>query len=331
MNILITGANGFVGSHIVEYALTKDADIFAAIRKSSNTKYIPEKGVHLFVLDFSSQDTLRDGLDRFKSAHGNIDFVIHNAGLTKTLKVGDYDRVNYQLTVDLISALSRSGHKLKKFTYISSMAASSPGMGKEPIAIDQLGEPVSQYGKSKKKTENHIERECPFDYLILRPPPVYGPRDSDMFTVFQMLSKKLEIYIGRQIQLLSFIYVKDLARGIVEATLSPLSNKKYFVSDNKYYDGRVFNEKVKTELQTTTFKIHLPLFLVYIVASFSEIASRITGKVSQLNLEKIKELKCSNWTCKSEKFYHDLDIQPQYSLEQGIRETIEWYKEMKWL
>ncbi len=331
MNVLITGANGFVGSHIVEYALTKDVNVFAAIRQTSNTRYISDEKVKKFVMDFSSEESITEGLEEFYNTYGSIDYIIHNAGLTKTLRSDDYDRVNYQLTLDLISALDQSRHEIKKFTYISSMAAASPGIGDQPITIDQKGEPVSRYGVSKKKTEDYIEESCPLPYLILRPPPVFGPRDEDMFTVFKMLSQKMELYIGGHNQLLSFVYVKDLARGVMEATLSDVSNKKYFLSDGKYYDGRGFNQLVKKELVVKTLQLSLPLFLVYIVAFFSELGSKITGKVSQLNLEKIKELKCPNWTCDSSDFYKDLNIQANYTLEQGIRETVEWYKKESWL
>ena len=331
MNVLITGANGFVGSHIVEYALTQGINVYAAVRASSNTTYLADKRIRLFQMNFSSENSIQKSLDEFYSDFGGIDYIIHNAGITKTLDLKDYEKVNYQLTVNLIRALDNSSHQIKKFTYVSSMAASSPGEGNNPITINQPGNPVSHYGISKKKTESHIEKSCPFKYLILRPPPVFGPRDTDMFTVFQMLSKKIEIYIGGQNQLLSFIYVKDLARGIVESTISNLSNTKYFVSDGNYYDSESFNQKVKEHLQVKSLKISLPLFLVYVVAYISEFVTKITGKVSQLNREKIKELKCPNWMCDSSDFYDDLGIQPIYSLEEGIQETITWYRNNKWL
>lgn len=333
MNILITGSTGFVGSFIVEYALKENVNVVGTIRKTSSLQYLQDERINFIEIDFRSIESIQKCLGEFQSRFGNIDYVIHNAGITKTTKPSDYNLVNYQYTVNLIKALEASSHQLKKFTYISSMAASAPGneISGEPISIDDLDEPVSAYGWSKKNTEVFLEEECNIPYLILRPPPVFGPRDKDMLDVFKIVNKNLEIYIGGKRQLLSFIYVKDLARAIVKSTLSSLSSKKYFLSDNGQYDNMLFHRMIKQQLNKKTLTIHLPLFILYVVAFFSEVYTKITGNFSQLNLEKIKELKCTNWMCDSNDFYRDLQLKPVYSLEEGIKETIEWYQEKNWL
>lgn len=333
MNVLITGATGFIGGFIVDQALAEGLNVFATVRKSSNKQYLTDNRIQFLEFDFSDRQTLTESLKKFNDDHGNVDYVIHNAGVTKALKNEVYESINYNLTVDFVEALKEAGHKLKKFTFISSMAASAPGSNetKQPIKITDPDEPVSAYGASKKKAELYLENESHIPYVILRPPPVFGPRDADMFTVFELIHKKLEMYIGGQKQLLSFIYVKDLARGIVKATISEKQNKKYFLSDNKAYDNFHFNSLIKSYLNTKTITLKLPIFAVYLVAFFSELYSKLTGNLSQLNLEKIKELRCTNWVCDSNEFYQDIGIEPMYSLEAGVRETIDWYKENNWL
>ncbi|MEO9806352.1 MAG: NAD(P)-dependent oxidoreductase [Reichenbachiella sp.] len=331
MNILITGATGFIGKFLVDYALNEKLNVFAAVRKSSNRSSLKNKNIGFVELDLSSKEVLKIQLSEFIEENGSIDYVIHNAGITKSTDNSEYDLVNCSYTINLIKALESTDQPITKFTLISSLAASAPGNSSEMIKIDADGSPVSAYGWSKKKAETYIEEKCTLPYVILRPPPVFGPGDKDMFPVFDLVNKNLELYIGGKLQLLSFIYVKDLARGIIKATISPLVNKKYFLSDNGQYDNVKFNLLIKQYLNKKTLKIKLPLFVVYIVAFFSEIYTRITGNLSQLNIEKIKELKCSNWMCDSRDFYKDLAIEPKYTLYEGIQETIDWYRSEHWL
>ncbi|MEP2024675.1 MAG: NAD(P)-dependent oxidoreductase [Reichenbachiella sp.] len=331
MNIIITGATGFIGKFLVDYALEQDLNVFAAVRKTSDRSSLSNKKVDFLELDLTSIDNLKTTFDNFIDKHGSIDYVIHNAGITKTTHTPDYDLVNCTYTINLIKALESSQQPIKKFSLVSSLAASSPGIGDQMIQIDQKGDPVSAYGWSKKKAEEYIEQKCSLPYVILRPPPVFGPGDKDMFPVFDLMNKNLELYVGGKLQLLSFIYVKDLARGIVTATTSSIENKKYFLSDNGQYDNEKFNALIKECLNKKTLKIKLPLFVVYVVAFFSEIYTRISGNLSQLNIEKIKELKCSNWMCDSRDFYKDMAIEPKYKLYEGIQETIDWYRNEHWL
>ncbi|SMD33189.1 Nucleoside-diphosphate-sugar epimerase [Reichenbachiella faecimaris] len=331
MNIIITGATGFIGKFLVDYALAENLNVFAAVRKSSNRTSLAGKNIGFVELDLTSEESLTSSLNQFVEDQGTIDYVIHNAGITKTTSNSEYELVNCTYTINLIKALENTGQQVKKFTLVSSLAASSPGTGDQMIKIDQVGEPVSAYGWSKKKAEEYIEQNCSLPYVILRPPPVFGPGDKDMFPVFDLVNKNLELYVGGKLQLLSFIYVKDLARGIVAATTSVIKNKKYFLSDNGEYDNEKFNLLIKKYLAKKTLKIKLPLFVVYVVAFFSEIYTRLSGNLSQLNIEKIKELKCSNWMCDSRDFYKDLAIEPKYTLYEGIQETIDWYRNEHWL
>ncbi len=331
MNILITGATGFIGKFLIDYALGEKLNVFAAVRKTSDLSGLKNKGIGFVELDLSSEERLKTTLSDFIEKYGSIDYVIHNAGITKTTDNSDYELVNCSYTINLVKALESTRQSIKKFTLVSSLAASAPGIGNQMIRIDAVGDPVSAYGWSKKKAEHYIEGNCSLPYVILRPPPVFGPGDKDMFPVFDLVNKNLELYAGGKPQLLSFIYVKDLARGIVKATVSPLAGKKYFLSDNGQYDSVKFNSLIKQCLKKKTIKIKLPLFAVYTVAFFSEIYIRITGRFSQLNIEKIKELKCSNWMCDSGDFYKDLAIEPSYTLYEGIQETVDWYRSEHWL
>lgn len=333
MNILITGASGFIGGFIVEKALSIGLNVFAAVRKSSSRKYLVDDKINFIEIDFSDPGRLTEQLIEFKTHHGDIDFVIHNAGVTKVLSEEDYDKVNYRYTKNFVEAIINSKQSIKKFVFVSSLATSGPGKENTdiPIKLSDPLKPVTEYGRSKLKAEKYFQSLKNFPFVIMRPPAVFGPRDTDMFSVFKLISNKLEVYIGGKLQYLSFIYVKDLAAALVEAATCACKEKTYFISDNKKYTNVIFNESVKRRMGVKTFKVNLPMLLVRLVAFISEFAGRITKKPSPLNVDKINELECSNWLCDASSFYKDTGFKCQYSLEEGIEESINWYKKENWL
>ncbi|MFT7161110.1 MAG: UDP-glucose 4-epimerase [Bacteroidia bacterium] len=333
MNILVTGASGFIGGFIVEKAISLGLNVFAAVRKSSSRKYLTDGKINFVEIDFTDSKILTEQLLKFKNIHGDIDFLIHNAGVTKVLSDGDYDKVNYVYTKNLVEAIINSKQSIKKFVFVSSLAASGPGKENTdiPIKLSDPLKPVTQYGRSKLKAEKYFQSLNNFPYVIMRPPAVFGPRDTDMYSVFKLIKNRLEVNIGGKLQYLSFIYVKDLAAALLEAATCACKEKTYFISDNKKYTNVVFSECIKSRMGVKTLVINLPMFLVKLVAFISEKAGKITRKPSPLNVDKINELECGNWLCDASDFYKDTGFKVQYSLEEGIAESINWYKKENWL
>ena len=333
MNILITGASGFIGGYIVDNALAKGLNVYAVVRKSSNRQYLQNSRINFVELNFADPLKLIDQLITLKEEIGTIDYVIHNAGVTKVLSYDDYNKVNFEFTKNFAEALKASNVGLRKFVFISSLAASGPGSQETntPIQSSDEPKPVTEYGRSKLKAEQFLNSLENFPYISLRPPAVFGPRDTDMFSVFQLINNKLELYIGGAKQYLSFISVKDLADAIICATQSEVSQKTYFISDNKYYDNVQFSKLIKRGMAKRTIVIKLPIFLVQVIAFFAEKFGKMTGKPSPLNVDKVNELKSSNWLCDANPFYNDTGFKAKYSLDGAIEETIKWYKNENWL
>lgn len=333
MKILITGASGFIGGFIVEKALEEGHEVIAAIRKTSSKKYLTDSRIQFLELNISNKNILSQQLSDYKKEHENIDAVIHNAGITKALYKNEYDKINFSCTKNIIEVFQELNYPLTKFVYISSLAAIGPGdqVNASFIKLDDKPHPVTAYGKSKLKTEEYIKSLNNFPFIIIRPPAVFGPRDRDMFEVFNLINKKLEILIEGKIQNLSFIYVKDLAAGIIKAVASELSCKTYFVANQKKYTNIIFNNLVKKSMGKKTFVIKLSIFLIYIIAFFAEVCGRITNTPSKLYIQRIKELKSTNWLCDTSLFIKDTGFVPQYSLDEAIQETFKWYKSNNWL
>lgn len=328
--ILITGASGFVGSFLVEtcLALYPDVEVYAGIRKTSSRKYLQDERIKFFEMDFSDRKKLEKDL-----GEEQFNYVIHNAGLTKADKKQDFFKVNTDYTKNLIEALKISNSPLEKFVFVSSMAAYGPADNKpgEMVVESDTPRPIDTYGESKLAAEKFIQSQSDLPYLIFRPTAVYGPREQDIYTFFQILNKGIEPYIGLAEQEVTFIYVKDLARLMVDAAFSKVKRKSYFVADDKVYSNYDLGKYGKQFLNKKSLKIKFPTSLVRGIAYINETYGKISGKMPPLNLEKVNILESLNWKCDIRGLKTDFDFQPAYDLERGLEETIGWYREKGWL
>jgi len=331
--ILITGASGFIGSYLVEQALLNGFEVYAGIRRSSSKQFLQNNRIHCIELDFSSADQLEQQFTIFKQQHGNLDYVIHNAGITQAKKREAFLQVNAGYTENLVKALQASSMLIQKFVLISSLAAYGPGNTETftPIELGQQPTPVSAYGKSKLAAETFLKKINAFPYIIINPTAVYGPRDKDFLQFVALINKGIEPYIGTNKQMVSLIYVKDLTRAIISLLSTDICNRSYIVSDGVDYCKEEIGATVKAILHKKTIKIKIPALPIYLVIALIEKAQQwLFGTLPFLNTEKVKEISSPNWLCKS-KLWTDLSSAPQYLLNDGMKETIEWYQENKWL
>ena len=211
--VLITGASGFVGYHLVEEALKNNLEVYAAVRKTSNIDHLLKIGVNFVFSDFNDISSLEKEIKT-----NRYDYIIHAAGVTKARSNQEYEYINAGLTYNIAAAVSQSDNKLKKFVLISSLAALGPLHTLEGIITEHtVPQPVTSYGKSKLLAEENLSKFPEINFTILRPTAVYGPRDKDIYIFFKQLAAGIEPYIGRMEQKLSFIYVTDLAKAAVNA------------------------------------------------------------------------------------------------------------------
>lgn len=325
--VLITGASGFIGGFLAEEMLRRGLDTYAAVRASSNTKDLKKMGVKILIWDFENSSQMSSIL-----AHHQFDYIIHNAGITKSKSKEEFFKVNADYVKNLAEAIRNSGRLPKKLLFVSSLASYGPADFQEAGEVNEssVPHPVTIYGESKLKAENYLmATELP--YIIIRPTAVFGPKDKDFLTVFSMINNGFELMAGLAPQLLSFIYIKDLVRLIGDALTSDICRKAYFISDGKVYHAAYFNQLVKQNLKRKTIKLKLPMPLVWLVAHISGFVSNFTGKYPPLNPEKFNEIKARNWACDISPLIKDFNFKPEYDLESGIEETIGWYKSEKWL
>lgn len=332
--IIITGASGFIGSFLVEKALNLGFQTWAGIRKSSSKEYLQDKNILFIELSFGNKEKLVEQLKEFKKTFGKIDYVIHNAGITKCLDPKDFDRINFQNTVHFVEALQEAECVPDKFLLMSSLSAF--GLGDEinytPIKLTDTPRPNTAYGISKLKAEQYLQNTTNFPYMILRPTGVYGPREKDYFLMLKTVKSGLDVGAGFKPQHLTFIYVKDLVDAAFLALESPLKNKNYFVADGDVHTDKEYTALVKKVLDKEhVLSIKVPLCVLKLISLVAESISKITKKPSTLNRDKYKIMKQRNWECDIEPLIQDLRFTPQYNLERGLTESVNWYKENGWL
>ena len=167
--------------------------------------------------------------------------------------------------------------------------------------------------------------------MIIAPTGVYGPRDKDFLQFIKLINSGFELYLGAGKQMISMIYVKDLTRAVIELLKLPMVNQRYFVSDGIHYSKEKVGEIVKDVLQKKSVKLTLPLTPVILTVAGIEKIYSLFGKRPFLNQQKLAEISHPNWTCNSNDLWIDITSSPQYLLEEGMRETVSWYKENKWI
>jgi len=331
MKILITGASGFIGSFIVEEALNRGMETWAAVRGSSSRRYLSDSRIHFLELDLSSEEKLEQQLSGVY-----FDYIVHAAGVTKCLHQEDFLTVNYEGTKHLINALLNLQMPIKRFVYLSSLSVFGAIKEKKPyleINENDLPKPNTAYGKSKLKAEQFLDSiGNNFPYVILRPTGVYGPREKDYFLMAKSIKNHSDFSVGFKRQDITFVYVKDVVQAIFLAFDHGPSGRKYFLSDGKVYRSATFSNLIHEELgRPWRIRIKAPVWVLRIVTIFGEWAGKCTGKVSALNNDKYNILKQRNWRCDIEPAVDELGFKPHYDLKKGTHLTIQWYKENHWL
>ncbi|HEY9195043.1 MAG TPA: NAD(P)-dependent oxidoreductase [Mucilaginibacter sp.] len=324
--VLITGASGFAGFHIIEEALHNNLEVYAAVRKTSKTDHLNQLDIKQVILDYRDPSALKQQLADIKP-----DYIIHAAGVTAARSQAAYDHINATYTFNLATAAVQAGIGLKKFVLISSLAALGPLKTMVGTINEQTKpKPVTAYGRSKLLAEQQIKTIEGLNYTILRPTAIYGPRDTGIFIFFKQLVRGIEPYIGKADQKLTFIYVKDVAKAAIKSLYDSHSTD-YNLSDGNFYSRYELANLAKEALSLKTFKFHLPVIFVKILASVSEKVSSLSNKAAILNREKLIELMAKNWSVDIEKAKSELGFYPAYNLKTGLIETLKWYRANDWL
>ncbi|MEO6313953.1 MAG: NAD(P)-dependent oxidoreductase [Chitinophagaceae bacterium] len=322
--LLITGASGFLGYHLIEAALSQEYEVYAGIRKLSSTGHLDKARVTIVELDMSDPDNIQAVL----ALHG-IQYIIHAAGLTRAKSESVFNFSNATLTRNL--AIAAAAARIKKFVFISSLAALGPSATSGPVKEDDIPQPLTWYGKSKLLAESYLRAIPNLPFIVLRPTAVYGPREKDLLLLVKSVITGIEVYIGKREQQLSFVYVKDVANVAVKCLESSMNAEFYNLSDGNVYNRYAFADAAKKALRKKTIRMQFPLGIIKKVAVGMDRLYSRSNKTPVLNADRVKELTAGNWACSIGRIEQNEGFKPLYNLETGMAETIAWYKENKWI
>lgn len=330
--ILITGATGFIGSFIVEEAIKRGFEVWAAVRRTSSRKYLQQPEINIIELDFGSEDSLKKQLAGFA-----FDYVVHAAGVTKCLNSEDFFRTNTEGTKNLVSAIIKLNMPLKRFVFISSLSilgAIHEEMPYKDISDSDTPQPNTAYGRSKLMAEEYLRSLKDFPFVILRPTGVYGPREKDYFLMAKSISQHVDFAVGYKRQDITFIFVKDVVQAVFLALSADAKvvGKSYILSDGNVYTSRTFSDFIQKDLNVKhVVRIVAPIWLLKVISTIGEYVGHLTGRISALNRDKYNIMKQRNWRCDITPAKEDLGFSPEYNLERGTQITMKWYRDNKWI
>jgi dihydroflavonol-4-reductase len=320
---VVTGANGFVGSHLVELLLAQGWSVRCVVRERSDLRWIPRDSVDLRYLDFANS-----GPPSLDDALRDASVVFHLAAVTSAPSDSVYERVNVAGTARIVDSVRRSPGK-PMLVFCSSQAAAGPARLGRPTREDDEPAPVSAYGRSKLAAERVVQASG-IRYAIIRPPTVYGPRDADVLEAFRLARRGIALRIAPESQRISIVHVADLISATVAIADAP-TGSTYFVTDGVPHTWRELVDGIGRAVDQVPRVIPVPHAVAVAAASIGRAWSALTGKKPLLTPDRVAEMTQNDWSCDDSRARRELGYSSRIPLDVGLRETADWYRSVGWL
>ena len=327
MKVLLTGGSGFLGSYVAEQ-LAAEGHVVRALVRPRSDRGVLNKLARVEFAPGALEDpaTLRPAVD-------GVDAVVHVAGIVKARKPQDFFDVNTQGTKNLLDAAAARGG-IRKFVYVSSLAAFGPSSDGRPLREDAEPRPVTNYGRSKLEAERAVMAAADrMPVAVIRPPMIYGPRDRETLAFFTSVKNRVLPLIGSAENTLSVVYASDCAAAIVRlvAAEGP-SGRAFFLDDGAIYTQREMALEVEKALgRRAWIRFALPMPVVKVAAAATQAWGAVSGTAQMLTLDKANELSQRHWVCSGDGARRELGWIPKVQWVQGVQEAVKWYREQGWL
>lgn len=327
MKSLVTGSTGFIGSHVAEILKARGHDVRLLVRDEKRLFPELKQGYEIVKGDVTQSP------EQLQKAVDGCDYVFHVAGLIKGRTQKEFDRVNAYGTKNLCEAIKLNKQQVFRFLLVSSLAAIGPAEdSRHVVKEDDIPHPQTFYGRSKLLGEK-FARLYDMPLTIVRPPAVYGPRDTGILEFFQWMSKGWAIQLGNEEHVFSMIHGLDLSRGIVEAALHENTvGEAFFLADKEPYPMSYTMAALREILKPSRNRtLKTPIWLAKSYARLIDFVQWITRKPLLPNSDKMRELLPLYWVCSPEKAKATFGFETKIPFIEGLKQTAEFYIKEGWI
>ncbi len=335
MRAFVTGATGFVGSHLVDALLARGDEATCLVRSPAKAaRVFPDRSPETVVGDLGDQDALRAGIE-------GADVVFHVAGVTSARNRAEFFSINTTATRRVLEAATEVAPNLRRFVLVSSLSAAGPTGSGQVLTEQDPPRPVSGYGESKLAGER-IVMEGSLPWTVIRPPAVYGPRDDELRRLFKFARLGLAPVFGDGSQQLTLIHVRDLVAALLAVLETETTNgSTYYATHPEILTARGFVTAVHSAVAKSAGKpeakigkpifIPLPSWLTRGALVVSGAAASLVGRATVLSPDKGDELLAESWACSPAALERDANWTAKIPSNEGVPETAQWYRDHRLL
>ena len=321
----VTGATGFIGSHLVDELLRRGERVRCLIRKTSDLSHLQKLPVELVYGDLTNPNL------EFVNFLEQVGVVYHLAGAIRARNDDVYKKVNVLPTQRLYQAFKKAAPSEGRFLFCSSLAAAGPSPDGEELTEEAPLSPRTGYGRSKRDAEVLLQSMSGPALTIIRPPVVYGPRDRETFIFFKAAAKGFHIYIGKPDRTLTMVHVRDVVQAMIRSTKSQQGIGTFFLSDGNIYSFKNIGETFEALTGKRLTKVSIPPVILTCAATGVEVIAKLFNQYPQLNREKVFDLTAKAWVCSDRSARQKFGYAPIYNLSLGIKDTYAWYQGHGWI
>ena len=322
MKALVTGATGFIGSHLAEALRRRGDEVTALVRSPKKAEPLGPLGVRVVAGDLDDAGSLARAVE-------GQEVVFHVAGLVAARSESEFMRCNRDGTASLVRAATGAG--ASRFVLVSSMAAGGPAAPGRPLTGAEPARPVTAYGRSKLAAEAAVTAGT-LAWVIVRPPTVYGPRDREVLKLFRMARLGVAPVFGDGSQQLSAVHGADLANALVAAATTPSTvGKIYYPCHPEVATSAGFVRAIASAMGLRLSIVPIPAPVGRGLLAVTEAAARIAGQTTILTRDKANEFFQDAWTGDPGPLSRDSGWRATHDLKSGLADTYRWYRNAGWL
>jgi len=319
--VLVTGATGFIGSHLAEELARRGSRVTCLVRRASQVRELKRLPVRLVAGDYMDPGSLEEAVR-------GQDAVFHLAALLNGRDWPDYYRANTLSTKNLADACRKAAPGLKSFVFVSSISAVGPSEGGQRLDETAPCRPISNYGRSKLAAEQALRSTgSRLPWVIVRPPNVLGPRQRELLQAMNLLRWGIMPVVGNGQPQTSVCDVDDLVRALILAVERPEARgQTYLVTDGKDYAWRDITLALAKELGVGKIRLKVPYGFQYGLAWLAEGISRLGNKPPLLSREMLRSGHRCEWLYDGGKIRRELGFSPRFTLQDSVRRAVAWYR-----